>query len=462
MEIKLLIFDLDGVLLNTGNIHFVALNQALDAVVPGLQISMEQDLCELGAITSANKLQILTDRGQLDAAKHKEILQLKKELTLKALKEMPVDYFFNKDIVPILEKLATKYELYVASNTNQDFILRSLKRAGILHLFSEIYCNADVRKPKPDPEIYSRAMLDFGCSPQETVIFEDSAEGQEAAIRSGAHVFPIESPADVNEAIFNQLTKLQNKSIKWKSKKINVLIPMAGEGSRFKTAGFKNPKPMIDVNGQPMVGLVADKLNIDAHFIFVVKGEHCQEYNLETILPLIQPECTIVKAYGKQCGAACSILEAKAFINNDEHLLIVNSDQIWEWDANAFYYQMIREDLDGGIITFVDEDRDPKWSFARVDENGYVQEVAEKKPISNLATAGIYYYKHGSDFVKYAEQMIEKEIKVNGEYYTAPVYNEFVLDNKKIKTFNCKKMIGMGVPEDLSAYLKESNANKEI
>ena len=95
----------------------------------------------------------------------------------------------------------------------------------------------------------------------------------------------------------------------------------------------------------------------------------------------------------------------------------------------------------------------PKWSFAKIDENGYVTEVAEKNPISDIATVGVYFWKKGSDYVKYAEEMIKENIRVNNEFYVCPVFNEAIKDNKKIRTFDIEKMWGLGTPEDLNVFL---------
>jgi dTDP-glucose pyrophosphorylase len=136
---------------------------------------------------------------------------------------------------------------------------------------------------------------------------------------------------------------------------------------------------------------------------------------------------------------------------------MANSDQFAEWDSNEFMYKMIEQKVDAGILSF--ESTHPKWSFVKIDENGYVTEVAEKKPISNIATVGIYYWSKGSDYVKYAEQMISKNIRVNNEFYVCPVFNEAIKDNKKIKTFNIDKMWGLGTPEDLEFFLKNYEIN---
>jgi dTDP-glucose pyrophosphorylase len=159
-----------------------------------------------------------------------------------------------------------------------------------------------------------------------------------------------------------------------------------------------------------------------------------------------------VQVDGVTEGAACTTLLAKKYIDNDEPLLIANSDQFVEWDSNEFMYSMTADNVDGGILTF--KATHPKWSFAKLGDDGFVSEVAEKKPISDIATVGVYYWKKGSDYIKYAEQMVKKDIRTNNEFYVCPVYNESILDGKKIRIFNINKMWGLGTPEDLDAYLK--------
>lgn len=232
---------------------------------------------------------------------------------------------------------------------------------------------------------------------------------------------------------------------------MNVLIPMAGAGSRFEKAGYTFPKPLIDVDGKPMIQAVVDNLNIDARHIFIVQKSHYDKYNLSNVLSSISPDCEIIQADGITEGAACTTLLAKELINNDEPLLMANSDQFVEWDSNQFMYSMIGDTIDAGMTTF--RSTHPKWSYARLDDKGFVCEVAEKNPISDIATVGIYYWSKGSDYVKYTEQMIDKDIRVNNEFYVCPVFNQAIQDNKKIKTFDIEKMWGLGTPEDLQHYL---------
>ncbi len=235
---------------------------------------------------------------------------------------------------------------------------------------------------------------------------------------------------------------------------MKVLIPMAGAGSRFEKAGYTFPKPLIEVNGKPMIQVVVENLNIDAQHIFIVQKSHYEKYNLQYLLNLIAPNCEIVQVDGVTEGAACTTLLAKEFINNDEPLLTANSDQFIDWNSNEFLYSMQASGVDGGILTF--ESVHPKWSFAKLDEDGFVSEVAEKKPISNKATVGVYYWSKGSDYVKYAEQMIAKDRRVNNEFYVCPVFNEAIEDKKKIKVFDIDKMWGLGTPEDLEVFLNDT------
>ena len=225
---------------------------------------------------------------------------------------------------------------------------------------------------------------------------------------------------------------------------------MAGLGTRFSDAGYKDPKPLIDVNGKPMIKAVIDSLNIDGNYIFIVQKEHSIKYNLPKMLNEIVPGCQVVELDTITDGAARTTLMAKELINNDIPLLIANSDQIVAWQGSVFSY--VIESFDTIALFY---GNDPKWSYAKID-GGFVTEVAEKIVISDTASVGIYGWSKGSDYVKYAEQMIEKNIKTNNEFYIAPVYNEAIADGKKVLPFFVEKMSGIGTPEDLSIFLKEN------
>jgi dTDP-glucose pyrophosphorylase len=317
--------------------------------------------------------------------------------------------------------------------------------------------NEDVVRNKPFPSMYWKCMMALGALPDDTVILEDSHIGRQGALDSKCHLVPIENRGDLNQAKVDRIKRIlqsEKQKVAWESKTMNVLIPMAGRGSRFATQGYTFPKPLIDVKGKPMIQVVTENLNIKANYTFIVQKEHYEKYSLQHLLNLIAPNCNIVQVDGITEGAACTTLLAKEFIDNDEPLLMANSDQFVEWDSNETLYAFSNGNCDGGIITF--PATHPKWSYAKLGEDGYVSEVAEKKPISEHATVGIYWWLKGSDYVKYAEQMIEKDIRVNNEYYVCPVFNEAIEDGKKVRIKEIEKegMWGIGTPEDLNYFLE--------
>ncbi len=384
-----------------------------------------------------------------DVWKHKQIF------TEELLQDLKID----ENLVAIfndLKKLDIK--LAVASNSIKKTVYTVLNQLGISNYFDLILSNEDVINPKPHPEIYWKCMSHFGVLPNQTTIFEDSPIGKEAAILSGANLISISRRRDLDLNKINRGISLirdkSNSSAPWFVDQLNVLIPMAGAGTRFQSAGFTFPKPLIEVENKPMIQSVVENLNISANYIYIVQEEHFRKYNLGYLLNLITPDCRIVRIDGVTEGAACTTLLAKEFIDSDMPLLIANSDQIIEWNSSESLYSFSKEHLDGGIITF--ESTHPKWSYVRLDENGYVEEVAEKKPISKIATVGIYYWSKGSDYVKYAQKMIDNNIRTNGEFYVAPVFNEAIKDSKKFKTMNIEKMWGIGTPEDLNIYLNRN------
>jgi dTDP-glucose pyrophosphorylase len=234
---------------------------------------------------------------------------------------------------------------------------------------------------------------------------------------------------------------------------MKILIPMAGEGSRFSKEGYTFPKPLIDVRGKPMIQAVVENLDFDCEYIFLVRKKHVEMYSglLDTLDRITNGRFNYVEVDGLTEGAACTALLAEKYINDEEGLLIANSDQIIDYEAQNFLTLKSLTNVDSMVFTF--NAVHPKWSFVKTNSRGFVTEVAEKRPISNIATCGIYWYRHGSDFVKYAKQMIDNNIRVNNEFYIAPVYNELIKDGKTLIPFYVHKMWGIGTPEDLKNFL---------
>jgi len=445
--IKLILFDLDGVLIDAKDIHYRALNQALGKYY---NISHDEHLNIYDGHKTRKKLQMLSEAKGLPLELHDEIYNRKQAITQREICKLKP----SNAIVKLFRQLIDDdYKIGVCSNSIRQTVLTALAKSQLIEFCSVIISNEDVKNSKPHPEMYWKAMSIMGVLPEETIIVEDSPPGILAAERSRAKYIRVTSPIEVN--ISNILPQITGEPIvyKWKNKNMNVLIPMAGAGSRFAEAGYTFPKPLIDVNGQPMIELVVDNIGIEANYIFVVQREHRDLYNLDTMLGLIAPGCKIVEVDGITEGAACTALLAKEYIDNDEPLFIANSDQYVEWDPIEFMYSMQERQLDGGMVCF--KSRHPKWSYASVDlRSNLVTAVAEKDPISDCATVGFYYWKKGSDFVKYTLEMIDEDERVNGEFYICPVFNQAIADAKKIGVTTTQKMWGLGTPEDLEYYLE--------
>ncbi len=422
MKIKLIIFDLDGVLVEAKNIHFDALNEALGKYA----ISWQEHLSTYDGLKTTQKLQMLSEQKGLPIEEHEVIWDTKQLITLRKLKDLKP----NNTLQSVMNSLVEDgYKIAVCSNSIRKTVLTVLSKLGIMEFMDLVISNEDVDNSKPHPEMYWKAISKMKCLPEETLIVEDSPYGLLAAARSKSYILRVKNPLEVTYTnIFKKITEIemgeQQSTPAWRDKNLNVLIPMAGAGSRFQQAGYTFPKPLIDVKGRPMIQVVTDNLNIKANYIYVVQKQHREKYNLDTLLDLITPGCKIVEVDGLTEGAACTALLAKDLINSDNPLFFANSDQFVEWDSNEFMYKMNETEADGGIVTF--KATHPKWSFAKINEQGLVTEVAEKNPISDLATVGFYYWKKGSDFVKYAEDMIAKDIRVNNELHRHKIHISYL------------------------------------
>jgi len=434
---KLVVFDLDGVLLDFCEVHYETLNQAICEVAgQSFSISREEHETAYNGRSTRTKLAMLGERKGLVPLLFESIFARKQQLTAVAVSRVS-----KSDIlISMLKRLRDNgYQTACATNCIRATVDAALEALGIRELFTFTVSNEDVHSPKPDPEIYELCHRKAGVTPTATLVFEDSPIGLASARASGSKVVCVPTPSSLTEEfVMNALNP------------ITIVIPMAGNGSRFTKAGYADPKPLIPVRGKPMISWVVDNLKVPgARFVFIIRADYpasCKEY-----LRSIAPECSIIVVHKVTEGAACTVLLAKNQINNDTPLLIANSDQFIEFDASEFVNSFLSSDADGKISTF-DGDRNPKWSYVAV-KDGYVTEVREKDPFSDHATTGVYMWRRGSDFVRFGEQMISKNIRVNNEFYTVPVYNEAIADGLKITVEGCKRMWGLGVPEDLEYFL---------
>jgi beta-phosphoglucomutase-like phosphatase (HAD superfamily)/dTDP-glucose pyrophosphorylase len=443
-----LLFDLDGVLVDSRELHFEALNLALGEVDSKYVISADEQATTYEGLTTKVKLEILNKTRGLPTNKFEEVWQSKQSHTAELFKSLEED----SELIAIFKMIKDEgFQIGVVSNSIRQTLDVCLNRLGIAEYVDLSLSNEEVLEVKPSPSGYKMAMIGLKSDTLTTAIFEDSIVGRLAAERSGAKLVPVDSRSDLTEGLVKQtMEELQQPE----APMFSLLIPMAGAGSRFVEKGYEDPKPMIDVNGKPMIQNVIYSLDMNGHYIYLAQEAVAEKYGLqkflEDICPLA-PKVTVIGVDGLTDGAASTSLLAKELINNENPLVICNSDQLVDWNSITFLQETGEKNLDGCIVVFRSDD--PKWSYAKVGDDGLVTEVAEKQVISDLATVGIYYWKHGSDYVKFAEQMIKKDIRTNGEFYICPTYNEAIASGLKIGTYEVDRMISLGTPEDLEAYV---------
>ncbi len=470
-RIKLICFDLDGVLVNSRLLHYETFRDAFKSLT-NRELSWDEHEREFDGLSTRKKIEKCIEKGILTDVQGNELYEKKQALTQLAL---PRAIQPREGLKLLLSTLKNQgFILYCCSNSIRETLDKSLDLLEVREMFTKTLSNEDVTEPKPSPQMYQKAMELANVTPHETLIVEDSKVGRQAAHASGAFVLEVEDAEDLTPALLRQtLYSLEKQHIVFPRfmlqslpRTFHIVIPMAGDGTRFRKAGYKDPKPFIPVGGKPMISWVIDNMIpqgvpsgiLKLKFHLIVRRSHVVANQIDRLFWDTPSHVSYTVHYtdGLTEGAACSVLLASDEINKDEPLIIVNSDQYLEWNAESFFKCMLNPEYDGCILTFYQPDpNDKKWSYAKITNDNMVTEVAEKKWISPYATVGLYGWKKGSEFVKYANQMIKKNIRVNNEFYVCPVYNEAIQEDKHIRVKLCSGMWGLGVPEDLEKFKKE-------
>jgi beta-phosphoglucomutase-like phosphatase (HAD superfamily)/dTDP-glucose pyrophosphorylase len=444
---KALLFDLDGVLVDSRELHFEALNLALAEIDPKYVISLDEQATTYEGLTTKVKLEILNKTRGFPADRFKDVWRSKQNHTAKLFESLKED----PELIEIFELIESRgFKVGVVSNSIRQTLDVCLEKLGIAEYIDLSLSNEEVLEVKPSPSGYKMAMIGLKSDTLTTAIFEDSIVGRLAAEQSGAKLVPVDQRKDLTKDL---VVKVMDDLEQSSGPVFNILIPMAGAGSRFAEKGYEKPKFFIDVCGKPMIQQVVSSLGMSGHFIYVTQSEHAKKYGLKDILPSLTPDAsavTVIEVNELTSGAATTTLLAEPLIDNDAPLIICNSDQLVQWASKDFLTYAGDNNLDGCIAIF--RSNEPRWSYVETSD-GQATRVAEKEVISDLATVGIYYWKHGSDYVKYAHQMVAKQVTTNGEFYVCPVYNEAIQDGKNIGVFMVDKMISLGTPEDLEAYV---------
>ena len=454
------VYDMDGVLVDADRLHYDALNAAL--ALEKMYITYQQHIYFFKGLPTKKKLRILEHKFNREPGSLDYLNDVKQQKTLELIEVLLQEDPVKIDMMRRLR--ANGVRVGVASNAIRQSVEKMLKATGVLEYVEEYMSNEDVARPKPAPDVYLNLAAKMGINIERTIIVEDSEVGRMSGREAKGILCAVDGPEEVTLHRLAQTVQHAGK--------MRIVIPMAGYGKRFIEAGYAFPKPLIDVDGKPMIQRVIENVAVpNAFFIFIVQAEHRKKYALDMLLNRVAPGCEIIEVDKVTEGAACTVLLAKNFIDDQNELLIANSDQLVDVSMLDFITDMRKRDAAGGIMTF--PSTHPKWSYARLDGSdwttSWVTEVREKEPISEYATVGIYYFKRGCDYVSSAQRMIEKDVRVNGEFYVCPVYNELierlrnenVLNGVAVWNFSSDMMHGTGVPDDLQAYLLKRSSDAE-
>lgn len=237
-----------------------------------------------------------------------------------------------------------------------------------------------------------------------------------------------------------------------------LIIPMAGRGSRYANVGYTTPKPLIEINGKPMLYHAFQSVK-DVPYekvIFIALKEHEQTYGVSKLIKeQIVADFELILLDDVTEGQLCTVLTASEYFQHNQSILIAASD--------SYIESNIAEDLKNtqadGIISVINLPGE-QWSFAKTDESGKVIEVAEKTRISDHASTGIYYFKDAKRFEQHAQQLIQQKETTKGEYYIMPLYNKLIAEGAQIQLSHAKAMWDMGTPEaklKFETYLNATN-----
>jgi len=444
--IKGIFFDLDGVLVNSRILHYETFRDALKEVCANTELTWAEHEKRFDGLSTRRKLDLLRQSNTITEEEAQRIFERKQRLTEERL---PFLMKARESLKVLLITLNNQgFRLFCCSNSIRKTLDKTLQLLEIQPFFEATYSNEDVEKPKPSPEIYQKAMKDAFLSSSDCLIIEDSLVGKQAAYASGAYVLEVEDAEDLTNTLLREtlytIERYGEVYPRIRSNKpttFHIAIPMTGGNSTTSN-------PFSPVGGKSMIQSIIDNMipkdlpqdSYKLKFHLIVRSSHTNGNNLDRLFWDVPSNVsyTYHKSDKLTEGAVCSVLLAESEINNNEPLLIVNSDKNLELNSDSFYRCFMNPEYDGCILTFYQPNPyDIKWCYAKTSVDGLVIEVQEKKWISPYATVGLYGWKRGSDFVKYAKQMIAKKIRLKNEFYVCPVYNEAIQDGFLIRIQNC-------------------------
>ena len=443
MIYKYYLFDLDGVLINTDNIQYNSTKEAIYNTCK-YDISSKDDINIFkSTITTRKKLEYLVNRKVIKDNDVEKIYSLKKSIANEKFEKITID----KKKIELFEFLKDNdCKIAVITNSNKNSANIILKHIGIYKYIDYFITNEDVVNSKPHSEPYIKAMIKFGGDINEYIIFEDSEIGLISAHGTGCKVYEVKNSNDVNLDLIKSLNNI-NDDIS----NINIVIPMAGLGNRFKERNFKTLKPLLKIKNATLIEYAINTLDINGNYIFIIRKNN---EDIKNILKKIKKDCKIIEIDYLTEGSASSCYLAKDYINNNNELIISNCDQILEWSSERFLNKTRELNLDCSVLTYLSDSN--KNSYIKVDNANLAYKIQEKDVISNNALVGVHYFKKGSLFIKSYEEIYQNRIKIKDEYYISTVCNNLIKDCRvgHVPLNYHEKYHSTGTPEDYFKYLR--------
>jgi len=397
---SLITFDLDGVLVESKELHFDAFNLALKDLSPSLEMTKEEHDQNYCGLSTKQKLRKLTVEKGLPPEKHDYIWAQKQRHTLELMKTSIKPDTRIRSVIQQLRDAG--YPVAVASNCIKDSVFYLLRGIGVEDLVSFYFSNEDVSFAKPHPEIYLAVADHFGLSPDEMLVIEDSGHGKQAAILAGAQLCPVASPNDVNIDYISSTLARKHSS----RSRLNIIIPMAGNESLFIDS-TSTPKFLLDINGQSLLERMVTNLQPSRphRFIFIARKYQARTYGLaELCVRACNFQPMVLREVERRSSSAIeTFLAAKDLIGVDQPVLLANLN-MWPILTSTINVDTLADISADCILTHFESTQE-NLSYVKVNNFYSVDDISTKLRSSCHATTGYTFFKRGYKFFQLCESL---------------------------------------------------------
>ena len=464
-RIQLVVFDLDGVLVDSRELHYEALNLAIEQCAGARYVITRQEHESFyDGLSTNQKLRHMTLAKDLPIEAHKPVWQRKQELTEVLVRERLRPLPHITALVTTLKRLG--FPVAVASNCIKSSVQSILDTIGLLPHVDAFFSNEDVARAKPAPDIYARACAAFCVAPANALVVEDTVKGFEAAVTAGCNLLKVVTPADTN--LSRVLRAMQELDVE--PPPVTVIVPLAGFSSQAWLAGpesLPNEVPIFLADAHGVSVLEAAVASIASQrfrmrFIFVVKEEQCAQFKLDSLCVKAAGyhPASVLKVKGDTLGALVSALEARPLLEPGAPLLLFDGAHCISWGEGSSVDDLLGGSHDGGMTTHFSTD--PRWSYVRTNfrtsESSpvFITEVHEKVGVSNTAATGLYFWRRASDFLSAADELLASNARTRGWFFLAPTFNLAISRGAKIEAVPVKTSWSLRSAQEVASFVNNA------